>query len=88
MKVSYAGCSLLLLKAELKVGVRLCQATSIHTWEQFMCEFLHAFENYDYDELCKEILELRKEKDESLEDFSLRFMCLFYIDFIWMMCIY
>jgi hypothetical protein len=43
-----------------------------------LCEFLHAFENYDYDELCKEMLELRKEKDESLEDFSLRFMCLFY----------
>jgi hypothetical protein len=78
MKVSYAGCSLLLLKVELKVGVRLCPTTSIHTWEQFMHEFLYAFENYNYDELCEEILELRKKKDESLEDFSLRFMCLLY----------
>jgi hypothetical protein len=27
-----------------------------------MHEFLHAFENYDYDKLCEEILELRKKK--------------------------
>jgi hypothetical protein len=29
-------------------------ATSIHTSKQFMLEFLHAFENYDYDGLCAE----------------------------------
>jgi hypothetical protein len=51
---------------------------SIHTWEQFMHEFLHAFENYDYDNLCAEILELRKNKDESLEDFVIRFTHLCY----------
>ena len=39
---------------------------SIHTWEQFMHEFFHDFENYDYDKLCEEILELRKNEDESL----------------------
>jgi hypothetical protein len=51
---------------------------SIHTWEQFMREFLHAFENYDYDNLCAEILELKKNEDESLEDFVIIFthLCL------------
>ena len=29
-------------------------ATSSHTSKQFMLEFLHAFENYDYDGLCAE----------------------------------
>jgi hypothetical protein len=26
---------------------------SIHMWEQFIHEFLHNFENYDYDQLCE-----------------------------------
>jgi hypothetical protein len=51
---------------------------SIHTWEQFMRKFLHAFENYDYDNLCEEILELKKNEDESLKDFVIRFTHLCY----------
>jgi hypothetical protein len=38
-----------------------------------MREFLHAFENYDYDKLCEEILKLRKNEDESLQDFVIIF---------------
>jgi hypothetical protein len=48
-------------------------ATSIHTWEQFMCKFLHAFENYDFDNLCAKILEIKKNEDESLKDFVIIF---------------
>jgi hypothetical protein len=44
-----------------------------------MLEFLHGFENYDYDKSCEEILKLRKGKNESLEEFSLRLMHLSYI---------
>jgi hypothetical protein len=58
-------------------------ATSIHTREQFKHEFLHAFENYDYDKLCEEILELKKNEGESLEDFFVRFThlcCIFPYD--------
>jgi hypothetical protein len=46
---------------------------SIHTWEQFMCQFWHDFENYDYDDFCAEISELQKNEDESLEDFVMIF---------------
>jgi len=41
-----------------------------------MQDFLHAFENYNYEELCDEILKLRKKKDESMNHFSLRFKCI------------
>jgi hypothetical protein len=43
-----------------------------------MHEFLYAFENYNYNELCAEISYLRKNKDETLEDFFIRFMWLCY----------
>jgi hypothetical protein len=43
-----------------------------------MRTFLHAFENYDYDKLCEEILELRKNDNESLEDFVIRLTDLCY----------
>jgi hypothetical protein len=42
---------------------------SIHIWEQFIREFLHAFKNYDDDELCEEILKLKKKKDGSWNTF-------------------
>jgi hypothetical protein len=38
-----------------------------------MDECLHAFENYDYDKLCEEVLELINNEDESLEDFFVIF---------------
>jgi hypothetical protein len=46
IEISFAGYSLSLLQVGSRVGARLCPAASIHTWEQFMHEFLHAFENY------------------------------------------
>jgi hypothetical protein len=48
-----------------------------------MREFLHDFENYCYDNLCAEILELKKNKDESLTYFIIIFI-IFSIDFLWM----
>jgi hypothetical protein len=63
---------------QVKSGARLCRPASIHTWEQFMREFFHSFENYDYDKLCEEILELRKNKDESLKYFVIIFTHLCY----------
>ena len=43
-----------------------------------MHNFWHDFENYDYDDLCAEISELKKNKDESLKYFLIRFMHLCY----------
>jgi hypothetical protein len=43
-----------------------------------MCEFLHAFKSYFYGNLCEKNLELRKNIDESLEDFVIRFSHLCY----------
>jgi hypothetical protein len=52
--------------------------TSIHTWEKFTHDFLDAFANYNYVELCQELLNLRKKPDESLDVFSLRFKCIIF----------
>jgi hypothetical protein len=49
-----------------------------------MSDLLHDFETCNYDELCEEILNIGQEKDESLEEFSLRFMHQVSIDFVWM----
>jgi hypothetical protein len=38
-----------------------------------MREFLHDFESYCYDNLCEDILELKKNEDESLKYFVIRF---------------
>jgi len=43
-----------------------------------MCEFLYAFDNYDYDNFFKEMIENMKENSESLDNLHLRFMHLFY----------
>jgi len=43
-----------------------------------MREILHAFENYDYDNLCAEIPELKKNEDEFLKYFVIRFTHLCY----------
>jgi hypothetical protein len=43
-----------------------------------MLEFWCTFENYNYDESCVEISELSKNKDESLEEFIIRFIYLCY----------
>jgi hypothetical protein len=45
--------------------------------------FLHAFENYDYDKLCEEIIELRKNK-MNLFNILLSYLLIFAIDFLWM----
>ena len=44
-----------------------------------MCQFWHAFDNYDYDDLCAEISSLRKKEEESLEYFLIIFTQLCYI---------
>jgi len=43
-----------------------------------MHDFLHAFDNYYYDKLCEEIVEVRKNKDESLKELFIIFTHLFY----------
>jgi hypothetical protein len=83
IEISFAGCSLSLLQVGSRVGVRLCRPASIHTWEQFMREFLHAFENYDYDNLCAEILELKK-NEMNLLNILLSDLLIFAIGFLWM----
>jgi hypothetical protein len=42
--------------------------------EQFIDEFLFFFEIYDYDRLCSEVNDLRMKSDESIEEFSTRFI--------------
>jgi hypothetical protein len=44
-----------------------------------MHEFFHVFENYYYDNLYAEILELKKNEDESLEDFLIKFTHICYM---------
>jgi len=51
---------------------------SIHTWEEFIDEFLIAFKKFDYDKLCEELNDIRMEPDESLEESSTRFKHLCY----------
>jgi hypothetical protein len=64
----------------------LCETlpiASIHTWEQFMYQIWHSFENYDYDDLCAEISELRKNKMNLLK-ILLSYLLIFSIYFLWM----
>jgi hypothetical protein len=77
MKVSFAGCSRSLSQICSRVGV-IPFWLPLSTHGSSMNEFWHVFENYNYDELCAEISELRKRKDESLEDFIIIFMHLCY----------
>jgi hypothetical protein len=49
-------------------------ANSIHSLFEFVIEFLSDFNNYDYDELSEELSWLRKENDESFNDFAIRFI--------------
>ena len=49
-------------------------AKSIHSWEHFTKIFLNAHENYNYRKLGLELENLRRHKDESLDDFFSRFM--------------
>jgi hypothetical protein len=45
---------------------------SIHSWKQFKEVFLNAHDNYDYDQLCVELIKKWKMKDESFDEFLLR----------------
>ena len=49
-------------------------ANSIHSFSEFVIEFLSYFYNYDYDELSEELSFLRKENGESFNDFAIRFI--------------
>jgi len=64
MKLLYAGCSLLLLHVELKASARLFQQPLFTHGRSLWVICFHVFENYNYDELCEEILEIRKKKNE------------------------
>lgn len=44
----------------------------IHSWSEFVIEFLSYFNNVDYDELEEESNYLRKENGKSLENFTIR----------------
>jgi hypothetical protein len=55
----------------------------IFYWFQFLEEFLDAFENYDYNQLCEEFQTLLINDNSSLEGFSTRihhFLCKFNLD--------
>ena len=49
-------------------------AKSIHSWKHFTRLFLNAHENYSYKKLGLELENLRRHKDESLDDLFSRFM--------------
>jgi hypothetical protein len=74
-------CNLFTLTFEgwIKIWCENLPIASIHTWKQFIHEFLYAFENYDNDKLCNKLQGPSKVQDESLEEFTLRFMHLLYI---------
>ena len=53
-------------------------AASIHSFEHLISEFLVSFGYYDFISLSIELKNLRKDKDESVEDFINRFLHLCY----------
>jgi hypothetical protein len=62
----------LTFRGQVRCWFESFQASSIHSWFGFVIEFLSDFNNFDYDELGGELNCLRKENDESLEDFAIR----------------
>ena len=46
---------------------------SIHSWDQFVTIFICKFDGYDYEQVCEEIEYLRRFKNESVNDFHIRF---------------
>jgi hypothetical protein len=53
---------------------RTLLAKSIHSWKQFMEMFIVAHENYVYDELVDEVVEIRRLRNEYENDFFRRVM--------------
>jgi hypothetical protein len=68
----YVDCSSLTFRGWVKCWFESFLANSIHSWFEFGTEFLSDFNNFDYDKLGEELNCLRKENDESLEDFAIR----------------
>jgi hypothetical protein len=64
----------LTFRGRVKYWFESFRANSIHSWSEFVIEFLSYFNNYDYDELGEELSFLRKENDESFKDFAIRFI--------------
>jgi hypothetical protein len=46
--------------------------------EQFMEVFIVAHDNYNYDELCGELVKVQKMKDKPFNDFMLRVVKIYY----------
>lgn len=60
-----------------------CQSlsdASIRRWDEFITNFLHAFQDYDYGKVCIELENLKIFEGESIMDFIIRFklICLKY----------
>lgn len=51
--------------------------TSINTWDEFTKNFLHAFEDYNYEKVCDHLDALRRFESETLNDFLIRFKLIF-----------
>jgi len=45
----------------------------IHSWNQFMEIFITTHVNYDHEELCNELEEIRRMRYEPLDDFTCYF---------------
>ena len=65
---------ILTFRGRVKYWFESFPANSIHSLFGFVIEFLSDFNNYDYDELSEELSCLRKENDESFNDFAIRFI--------------
>ena len=51
---------------------------SIHSWEQFRELFLHARQDYEYEELCDGIKYIQREEYESIANFNSRIIQNYY----------
>jgi hypothetical protein len=68
----------LTFQGRIKSWFEALPAKSIHTWKQFMELFLIAHQNYNYNELCLEVKNLRRHEGESFDELFSRFMLIFF----------
>ena len=62
-------CLTLIFEGRIKKWCETLPVASIHSFEHLISAFLVSFGNYDFINLCTELINLRKDKDESVEDF-------------------
>jgi hypothetical protein len=70
----YVDFSLSPSEVGLNIGLNFFRLIQFILCLKFVIEFLSDFNNYDYDELSEELSFLRKENDESFNDFAIRFI--------------